>query len=199
MRTAIVMLLLLTTAACSPAQRAVVGGSIAAAGLSASYVAVDSMAGACREHDGPRQVCLTAGAPTSPLVGVPVALGGLGIAFLGVVIATKPARHAPRPRTDTPAPPAASETPIALDENEAVGMALARLAVEGFDIRRAPPELLDVDRSQSRLDVQGSHAQLWNLYVLTTASESWMTIDAAFQYDSGWKLTSVGKTPGTRL
>jgi hypothetical protein len=112
----------------------------------------------------------------------------------------------PAPTDTLSALPATPEKPAALDETEAVGMAVARLVLRGAPpVRRGrgveadinvtfrPAKLLGVDQTQSRLHVEGRHAELWNLRVRTSTGVR--TVGACYAYENKWRLTSLGTTP----
>lgn len=196
-------------AACSPAQRVVAGGGIAAAGAGLTYLALESMTGSCREHTDPREVCFSSYESTPPGAAWPVAAGGLGIAFLGGVVMATGMENSRPARAGTRAAPSPSENPTALKQTEAIGMAVARLVVRGgppvprinavgvgINTKSKPAKLIDVDHSQSNLHVEGLHAELWNLRVRTAADKTWRTVGACYEYENEWRLTSLRMTPG---
>jgi hypothetical protein len=190
-------LLLVTVAGCSPAQRVAVGGGIAAVGLGVTYVALESMAGSCSQPRGPDGVCpASSSKPTSPSVAVPGVLAGLGVAVLGVVIMAGDVEHSQPPPTAKLADPAPPENPAALDQSEAVGMAVARMVLAGINGNSKPAKLLGVDDAHSSLRVEGRHAELWNLRVHSAADETWRTVGACYEYENEWRLTSLGTTLG---
>jgi hypothetical protein len=95
-----------------------------------------------------------------------------------------------------PAPPEnPPENPAALDETQAVAMAVAHLAVTVVNGKATPARLLGVDDTQSSLEVEGRHAELWNLRVRTASDETWRTVGACFEYENEWQLTWLGTTP----
>jgi hypothetical protein len=195
-RKAISTLLLLTTLACSSTQQEVVGGGITALGLATTYVAVQSMAG-CSEPTQLGQACDPAKL-TAPSSGVPVALGGVGVALLGgVIMATARRSTAPR-ASSVPAPVSPDEPLPALGETEAVGMVLARLVLSGVEGMPRPTRLVAVDSAHISFQVEDGHAELWNLRVQAAADGAWVTLGACYDYDDehGWVVTSLGRSPG---
>lgn len=196
MRSAIFILLPLTTLACSSTQREVVGGGITALGLATTYVAVQSMAG-CSEPTPLGQACDPA-KRTSASSGVPVALGGVGVALLGgVILAT--ARRSTAPSASAVPTPVSPDEPLpALGETEAVGMALAQLLLTGVKGKPRPTKLVAVDSAHISFQVEGRHAELWNLRVRAAADDTWMTLGVCYDYDDehGWVATSLGTSPG---
>ncbi len=193
--------LLVTAVACSPAQRMAVGGGIALAGAGLSYLALESAAGPCplsREADGECRYYQSR--PTSqPDVALPVALGGVGVLVLGGVIMATAHEHSQLPRAQPPQAPAKSaqpEKPAALDETDAVAMAVARLALASVKRNSRPAKLLGVDDTQSSLLIEGGHAELWNLRVRTASDATWRTVGACYAYQNEWRLTSLGTSLG---
>lgn len=204
-------LLLVTAAACSPAQRVAVGGGIAAAGMAVTYASIESMAGSCSQPRGPDGVCSSsADKPTSLRGGWPSVLAGVGVTVLGAAVMVEGLEQHPTPPTGTRSdPPVPPEKPVALRETEAVAMAVAHLVLhgvppvrrkggvgEGIDGSSAPAKLLGVDDAQSSLNVEGGRAELWNLRVLTAADAGWRTVGACYQYANEWRVTSLRATPG---
>ena len=196
MRNAIFTLLLLTTLACSSTQQEVVGGGITALGLATTYVAVQSMAG-CSEPTQLGQACDPA-KRSSASSGVPVALGGVGVALLGGVIMATARRSAAPSARSIPTPVSPDESLPALGETEAVGMALARLVLSGVNGKPRPTKLVAVDSAHISFQLEGRHAALWNLRVRATADDTWMTLGVCYDYDDehGWIVTSLGMSPG---
>ncbi len=111
----------------------------------------------------------------------------------------------PPPATPTPAPPG---NPTKLDETDAVAMAVALLVLRGAPpVRRwgvgagsnsnsRPAKLLGVDDTQTNLYLEGAHAELWNLRIRTASDQTWRTVGACYEYENGWRLTSLGTTLG---
>ena len=202
-RIEILSLLVVTATACSPAQRAVVGGGMAAAGGGLTFLAVESMAGSCQQPRAPDGVCnASSNKPTPPRTALPVAFAGLGIAFLGAVVMATADEHggasssvapgAPPP-PDAPAPPG---NPVPLTEDEAVGMAVAHLVLTDIDGNSRPAKLLGVDDSQSSLQVEKQYAELSKLRIRVAADGTWRAVGACYEYESEWRLTSFRTTPG---
>lgn len=197
MRTAMLGLLLSTTAACTPAGRTAVGGTVAGAGVLVTAAAVAGMAGLCpttAEHPE-RRDC---DKPTSPSVGLPIAAGGIGMAVLGGMIMAGSSRTSTNdvPRAESFTEPAPPAQPTLLAETDAVGMAVAWLMLAGIDGRKI--KLLGVESKQSHLDVDGAHAELWNLRVHTAADSDWLRVGACYEFDGEWKVTSLGTGPCER-
>jgi len=197
MRLAIVSLLLLTTTACSPAQQRFAGAGIATAGVAATYIALDSMVPSCRQRTEPHNVCVSHSPTIPPSVGFPIAFAGIGAVVLGgLIVATASETRRP-PREAKPAAPTPPEQPAPLAESDAVGMALAHLMLaKRLDGNTKPAKLLAVDDTHSHLNIQGRHAQLWNLRVQNASDDDWLTLGACFEYQHEWSLTSLGATPG---
>ena len=175
-------------------------------GAGVTYFAFESMTGSCRQHTEPRDVCFASYEPTPPGAAWPVAVGGLGIAFLGgVVMATGMEHRLPAP-TGMHVAPAPPENPTALNQSEAVGLAVARLVLRGGppvprmnavgNTNSKPAKLLGVDATQSRLNVDGPHAELWNLRVRTASDKTWRAVGACYEFENEWRVTSLRSTPG---
>lgn len=189
-------LLLVTAAACSPAQRMAVGGTIAAVGVGVTSVSLESMAGSCSQPRGQDGVCpASASKPAPPSVALPGVLLGLGVAILGGVVMFARDEAAGPPLTEPLAAAAPPETPAALDGNEAVSMAVARLVLVGIKRHSTPVKVRGVDDTRSNLRVDGSHAELWNLRV-QTADETWLTVGACYEFEDEWRVTSLGTSVG---
>lgn len=199
MRKAMLGVLLITTAACSPAGRMAAGGTVAGAGALVTAAALAGMAGVCAQNGEQQQYrpCDNS-KPTSPSVGVPIAAGGVGMVVLGGVIMAGGIRANTNdvPRSESFTEPAPSEKPTPLPETDAVGMAVAWLTIAGIDGKRV--KLLGVDGKQSHLDVDGTHAELWNLRVHTAADHEWLRVGACYEFDQEWKVTSLGTAPCVR-
>lgn len=174
----------------------VVGGGIAAVGVGATSAALESMAGSCSQPRGPDGVCRSSSnKPTSASVGVPIALGGLGIAFLGVVVMAARTEQSSPSSSRKLADPAPPENAVALDKTEAVAMAVAHLLVAGIDDDARRPKPLRVDDTVTSLRCQGPHAELQNLRILTAADKTWRTLCARYEYVNEWELTSLDMSP----
>jgi hypothetical protein len=202
MRRTVLGLMFLAAAACSPAQRTVVGGGVAVVGLAVTTVAVTSMARSCDQRTQPSCSQNYNSNPSPPETAIPVALGGLGVAILGgVIMATSADRSDPAsgpssPPMGTLVTHVAPESVAALDPADAVGMAIAQLVLVGMAGFDKPPTLTGVDDKQSRLNVHGQHAELSNLRVQTTSSRSWLTLSACYEFETEWRLVSLGTTRG---
>lgn len=196
METEIFSLLLLTAVACSPAQRATVGGVMGTAGLGVAGGSIDSMIfPSCRFRDEEHHDCVEYDDPLSPKVGLPLLAGGLGVALLGgVLLVTAMPRE--RPPTETPAIPALPDKPTILDETDAVGMAVAHLVLVGLVGDAKPSKLLGVDDAQVRVRANDRRAELWNLRVRTVADGTWRSVGACYEYEHEWQLMSLRTTPG---
>jgi hypothetical protein len=196
-RTTLALLFLATVTACTPAQRMVTGAGITAVGLGVSSLAVDGMVGTCAQQIGGGQVCTRSTNPTPPSVGFPIVFAGLGVALLGgVVMLTADKQSA----SSSTAPPATAApplpVPIELQRADAVGMAVARITLEGVNPYSQRAQLLEMDDSQCRLKVDGQHAELTALRVRTSLDEAWVTVHACYELDGQWRLSSLGTTPG---
>jgi hypothetical protein len=206
MRAAILGLTFLSAVACSPAQRTVVGGGVAVVGLAVTTVAVTSMARSCdqRAQSSCSQNFDSSynSNPSPPETAIPVALGGLGVAILGgVIMASSSDRNDPSHGSSSPpmgtlVTHAAPQSVAALDPADAVGMAIAHLVLVGMAGFDKPPALSGVDDKQSRLSVQGRYAELSNLRVQTTASQSWLTLHACYEFETEWRLISLSTLRG---
>ena len=91
---------------------------------------------------------------------------------------------------------AAPESVAALDPTEAVGMAIAHLVLVGMAGFDKPPMLTGVDDKRSHLDIHGQYAELSNLRVQTTSSQSWLTLNACYEFDTEWRLISLSTIRG---
>ena len=171
-------------------------------GLGVTTAALESMAGPCRYSRQPDGTCADPSSPrptTTASVGVPVALGGVGIALLGAAImATSDYRPGSAP-TAAPAAPALPESPVAFEASDAVAMAVAHLVVSGINSGSKRPELLGFDDTQAHLLLEGPRAELWNLRVHTASTGQWLTFSACFEYETEWRLTSISTSPGCAL
>jgi hypothetical protein len=199
MRTTVFGLLLLSSVACSPTQRATVGTTVGGAGALTTFVALESMVPSCRAHTEPHDTRVAYSKATPPNVGFPLAFAGLGAVVLGGLLIATASEYHQQPQTDAPAPPTPITSPTRLDQREAVGMAIAHvLLAKRVDGNSKPTRLLGVDESHSQLHVAGRYAELRNLRVHTAADETWLTLDACFEYqpEHAWWLTSLGTTPG---
>jgi hypothetical protein len=195
MRVGILSLLLLTSVACSPAQRATAGAVMGGVGLEVAGGSIDSMMfPACLEYQEPYHSCVWRDEPLSPKVGLPLLAGGLGVALTGGVLLVS-ALPRDRPPTQTPTMPAPPDEPTVLDETDAVGMAIAHLVLVGLESDAKPSKLLGVDDAQVRLRADDRHAELWNLRIRTVADETWRSVGACYEYEHEWQLTSLRTTP----
>ncbi|HVY31199.1 MAG TPA: hypothetical protein VHB79_31800 [Polyangiaceae bacterium] len=196
MRTSLLTLLFLATTACSWSQRATVGAAIGGAGLATTYLAVQSMVPGCRQDSGRDRVCVEDYKTTPPEVGFPIAFGGLGVAVLGGLIVGAGAENRPVSPPHADDTPAHSEEPSRLFASDAVGMVVARLMIVGIEHDK-PRELQNVDSSQITLNVEGRHAELWNLRVHTVDGTG-LTLGACYEYDGEWRMTALGTSPCVR-
>lgn len=197
MRVGILRLWLLTAVACSPAQRAIVGGVIGTAGLGVAGSSIDSMVfPSCRLRDDQHHdYCVEYNATLSPKEGLPLLAGGLGVALLGGVLLVTALPSEPPP-TKTPIVPASPDRPVVLNETDAVGMAVAQLVLVGLDSESKPSRLLGVDQTQVRIIAKDRRAELWNLRIRTVADETWRSVGACYEYEHEWRLKSLGTTSG---
>jgi hypothetical protein len=83
-----------------------------------------------------------------------------------------------------------------LEPADAVGMAIAHLVLVGMNGFDRPPTLSGVDDKQSRLSVHGQYAELSYLRVQTTASHSWLTLSACYEFETEWRLLSLSTQRG---
>lgn len=196
-RTGILSVLLLTEVACSPAQRATVGGAIGAAGLAVAGDSIESMViPSCRLREGEHHACVEYYDPLPGKVGVPLVLMGIGVAMVGGAILATSVEPAGEPPKAKPTMPALPDEPTTFDETEAVGMAVAQLVSVGLDTDAKPSRLLGVDDAQVTVHAKDRHAELWNLRIRTVADESWRPVGACYEYEHEWRLTSLRATPG---
>jgi len=195
MRAGFLSLLLLATAACSPAQRGAVGGAIGSGGLAVAGVAMDSMmTSSCRlRREG---ICIEYNDPLPPKMGFPLVCIGLGVASVGaLILATsgEPVREPPKQAPPTPAP---TDEPRTLGRTDAAGMALAHLVLVGLEGDAQPSKLSGVDDAQVSVRANDKHAELWDLRIRTVTDGSWRSVGACYEYEQEWRLTSLGTTPG---
>lgn len=174
------------------------GGGLAAAGAGVTSVALDSMTDCSRESG---LSCPRRYSSTPPVVAMPVAAAGLGIAFLGAVVLSQGTPRRPRAATKadavpSPPPVATAHPPPVLDQTSAVGMAVARLSMNGITLRQKPARLLLVDDTQASVHVDGERAALWNLRVLTTADWQWHPAHACYELKGQWELVKISTAPG---
>lgn len=196
MRARILSVLLMTSVACSPAQRATAGGLMGTAGLGVVGGSIDAMMfPSCLEYQEPHHTCVWRDEPLSPKVGLPIFVGGLGVALMGGVLLVS-ALPRERPPTQTPTVPAPPMSPITLDRTDAVGMALAHLVLVGLEGDAKPSKLSGVDDAQVTVRANDKHAELWNLRIRTVADGTWRSVGACYEYEHEWQLTSLRTTPG---
>ena len=132
--------------------------------------------------------------PLPPRVGFPVAFAGLGAVVVGGLIVANAGRHRKAPPKDLPTLPTSSEEVAALDEADAVGMAVAQYLLTGLHRNAKPAQLLDIDDTQITLQARERHAQLSNLRLRAGADETWRVVGACYTYEHAWHVTSVGST-----
>jgi hypothetical protein len=193
-RLGILGLLFVTAAACSPAQRTAAGVGVGLVGAGVAYGAADLMVPSCGARREPGQGCTQHPEPLSPQVGFPLVLGGIGVVVLGGLIVATAGGHGAHPAKDVHAVTAPPEEVAALDETEAVGMAVAEYMLVGLHRNAKPAKLLNVDETQVTLQANERHAELFNLRIRAGADESWRVVGACYEYEHEWRVTSVGTT-----
>jgi len=197
-RSAIFGFLLLTTLACSPAQRASAGIGIGVAGMGVTYGALVSMMPSCRVKRAVDHVCVEYTDPLPPKVAFPIAFGGLCAVVLGGVLLATASEPGEQPPMEVPTQPALPDTSTVLDKTNAVGMAIAQLVLVGFDGEGKESNLLGVDDTQASVRAKGRRAELWNLRIRSAADEAWRSVGACYEYEHEWQLKSLTTTPGCR-
>jgi hypothetical protein len=196
-RTTFISLLLVTAVGCTPAQRTATGGAIALGGLGITVVSLASMTRwSCQKQFDGREVCTDDQEPTPPGVAMSGAALGLGVVVLGLALVATADAGGGSPiaaKPDAPELPPAPPTP--LEKTDALGMAIARLTLEGVNIFARRAKLLGVDDSQSNLRVDGAHAELSSLRVRTDLDARWRTLRACYEFDREWRVVRFGTTP----
>lgn len=194
MRCNIFGLLLVTAAACSPAQRTAAGIGLGLVGAGATYGTIELMMPACSAQGSPRQGCSQHPKPLSPQVGFPLMFAGIGVTVLGGLLLATAGEHRARPTKDLPSIPSPSDEVVALGQTEAVGMAIAEYMLVALHRNSKPSKLLDIDDTQVILQANERHAELWNLRIRAGSDESWRVVGACYEYDHEWRVTAVGST-----
>lgn len=187
-------LALLSSSACSPAQRRATGATIAALGLVTTYVTVSSAA-QCSDRRGPNgyRDCQLQPKPLSDDVAAPVALGGLGAVIVGgVLVASGLGPDRPKPTAPIVVP--VEERQELLDVNTASGLALARLVIGSVDTKHEPRAILDVAH-RGHLHVRGRYAELSGLQVRRAPSATLETLTVCLEYRSSWRVERIQKRP----
>lgn len=193
-RNQLLALLLLTATACSPAQRAAAGVGMGVVGAGVTYGAIEWMVPRCTGRSEQGQGCVQHPEPLPPEIGFPAVLGGIGVVVMGGLILATAGEHHGRPSKDVRATTAPSEEVVALDQTEAVGMAVAEYMLTGLHRNAKPSKLLDVDETQVTLQANERHAELWNLRIRAGSDESWRVVGACYEYEHAWRVTAVGST-----
>jgi hypothetical protein len=165
-------------------------------GLSVAGGSFDSMIfPSCLEYQEPHHTCVWRDEPLSPKVGLPIFVGGLGVALMGGVLLVS-ALPRERPPTQTSTVAAPPDRPNTLDRTDAVGMAVAHLVLVGLEGDAQPSKLSGVDDAQLRVRANDKHAELWDLRIRTVADGTWRSVGACYEYEHEWRLTSLRTTPG---
>lgn len=144
--------------------------------------------GPCVLKDG-TQSCNDAKPATAAegLTGIGV---GLVIGLVGVLIIASGPQSESSSSSATPDafdPPAAP--PTVLERNQAIGMAVAELTLEGV----GGAKLVSVDDTKSRLEVDGAYAELSGLQVRTTKHAAGQMLRACYEFDGEWRVVSFSK------
>jgi len=164
------------------------------AGLSVAGGSFNSMIfPSCLAYQEPHHTCVRWNEPLSPKVGLPLMIGGLGVALIGGALLVS---AQPKERPPTPSVPAPPDEPTTLDRTDAVGMALAHLVLVGLEGDAKPSKLAGVDDAQVTLRASDKHAELWDLRIRRAPDETWRSVSACYEYEHEWRLVSLRTTPG---
>lgn len=117
------------------------------------------------------------------------------MALLGGLLVASSAEQPPAPARASDVVDAPPDEPTSLDQVDAIGMAVAELVLNGVDGDAKPSKLLELDDTRSRLFVDEGRAELWNLRV-HKVDDTWLTLFGCYEYEGGWQLKSLSRTPG---